>query len=106
MIDLCNDAAKCSADKDTKLVLKKNQACYAVMVPRKDMCMESYSYFAPLGRFMIHDMWCTIAVGVIKKVQFFGDGPEPSGKVKNKAKQLGEPFTCADDSKWVTSLNL
>jgi len=97
-IDPRNGAVKRKADKDTKLVLKKNQACYAVMVPQKDMCVESYSDFAPLGRFAIRDMRRTVAVGVVKKVQFFGDGPEPTGKVKNKLKQLGEAFTREDDS--------
>jgi elongation factor 1-alpha len=105
-IDPRNGAVKRKADKDTKLVLKKNQACYAVMVPQKDMCVESYSDFAPLGRFAIRDMRRTVAVGVVKKVQFFGDGPEPTGKVKNKLKQLGEAFTREDDFKWVAGLKL
>ena len=56
--------AKKAAEKDgAKLVLKKNQACMAVMVPQKAMCVEAYSDFAPLGRFAIRDMRRTVAVG-------------------------------------------
>ena len=53
-----------------------------------------------------HDwhMRCTVAVGVIKAVQFEGQGPEPSGKVKNKNKVQGEPFTRADDFDWVATI--
>merc|ERR1711988_218144 len=104
-VDPRNGNVKKAAEKDgAKLVLKKNQACMAVMVPQKAMCVEAYSDFAPLGRFAIRDMRRTVAVGVIKKVQFEGQGPEPSGKVKNKNKVQGEPFTRDDDFKWVASI--
>merc|ERR1711869_183262 len=98
-IDPRNGSTKRKADKDTKLVLKKNQACMAVMVPQKSMTVEAYSDFPPLGRFAIRDMRRTVAVGVIKKVQFEGEGPEPSGKKKKKGVH-GEPFTRDDDFKW------
>jgi len=104
-IDPRNGSVKKAAEKDgAKLVLKKNQACMAVMVPQKAMCVEAYSEFAPLGRFAIRDMRRTVAVGVIKAVQFEGQGPEPSGKVKNKNKVQGEPFTRADDFDWVATI--
>jgi elongation factor 1-alpha len=104
-IDPRNGSVKKAAEKDgAKLVLKKNQACMAVMVPQKAMCVEAYSDYAPLGRFAIRDMRRTVAVGVIKAVQFEGQGPEPSGKVKNKNKIQGEPFTRADDFEWVATL--
>jgi len=104
-IDPRNGNVKKAAEKDgAKLVLKKNQACMAVMVPQKAMCVEAYSEFAPLGRFAIRDMRRTVAVGVIKAVQFEGQGPEPSGKVKNKNKVQGEPFTRADDFDWVATI--
>merc|ERR1711998_475614 len=64
-IDPRNGSTKRTADKDTKLVLKKNQACMAVMLPQKAMCVEAYSDFAPLGRFAIRDMRRTVAVGVV-----------------------------------------
>jgi len=88
------------------LVLKKNQACMSVMIPQKAMCLESYSDFAPLGRFAIRDMRRTVAVGVVKAVQFEGKGPEPSGKHKKKGVLAGEPFTNADDFAWVAGLKL
>jgi elongation factor 1-alpha len=104
-IDPRNGSVKKAAEKDgAKLVLKKNQACMAVMVPQKAMCVEAYSDYAPLGRFAIRDMRRTVAVGVIKAVQFEGQGPEPSGKVKNKNKIQGEPFTRADDFEWVATI--
>jgi len=105
-IDPRNGAVKREANQDTKLTLKKNQACYAVMVPQKAMCVEAYSDFAPLGRFAIRDMRRTVAVGVVKKAQFEGEGPEPTGKVKNKLKSLGEAFTRKDDFAWVATLKL
>merc|ERR1712222_83697 len=38
----------------------------------------------------------TVAVGIVKKTQFDGDGPEPSGKTKK-----GLPkFTAEDDQNW------
>merc|ERR1712224_968459 len=99
---------KKAAEKDgAKLVLKKNQACMAVMVPQKAMCVEAYSEFAPLGRFAIRDMRRTVAVGVVKKVQFEGEGPEPTGKKKKSAKGVGgEAFTLEDDFSWVGGLSL
>jgi len=104
-IDPRNGNVKKAAEKDgAKLVLKKNQACMAVMVPQKAMCVEAYSEYAPLGRFAIRDMRRTVAVGVIKAVQFENQGPEPSGKVKNKNKVQGEPFTRADDFDWVATI--
>jgi len=104
-IDPRNGSTKREANQDTKLVLKKNQACMAVMLPQKAMCVEAYSDFAPLGRFAIRDMRRTVAVGVIKKVQFEGEGPEPTGKAKKKgAKTGGEPFTRKDDFEWVATI--
>jgi len=104
-IDPRNGSTKRKATQDTKLVLKKNQACMAVMVPQKAMCVEAYSEYAPLGRFAIRDMRRTVAVGVVKAVQFEGNGPEPTGKVKNKNKIQGEAFTRKDDFEWVGSLD-
>jgi len=99
-----NEKRKATVD-GAKLVLKKNQACMAVMLPQKAMCVEAYGDFAPLGRFAIRDMRRTVAVGVIKKAQFEGEGPEPTGK-KKKGKLGGEPFTRKDDFDWVESLTL
>jgi elongation factor 1-alpha len=76
--------------------VKTGMACMAVLIPSKDMCVEAFTDYAPLGRFAIRDMRKTVAVGIVKRVQFSGDGPEPSGKDKKK-KPI---FTADDDVKW------
>ena len=38
------------------------------IVPTKPMVVETFSIFAPLGRFAIRDMRQTVAVGVIKEI--------------------------------------
>jgi elongation factor 1-alpha len=39
------------------------------MVPTKPMVVESFSQYAPLGRFAVRDMKQTVAVGVIKETK-------------------------------------
>merc|ERR1719181_510024 len=76
--------------------VKTGDAAMVALTPTKPMCLESYSDFAPLGRFAVRDMRHTVAVGIVKKTQFAGDGPEPTGKTKK-----GLPkFTAEDDQKW------
>jgi len=48
--------------------VKSGEACIAVLAPSKPMVVESYSTYAPLGRFAVRDMRQTVAVGVIKSV--------------------------------------
>ena len=76
--------------------VKTGQACMAVLVPSKPMCVEPFSEFPPLGRFAIRDMRKTVAVGIIKKVQSSGEGPEPTGLDKKKNKI----FSKEDDEAW------
>ena len=40
------------------------------LVPTKPHCVESFSDFPPLGRFAVREMRQTVAVGVIKSVNF------------------------------------
>merc|ERR1712224_1157372 len=76
--------------------VKTGDAAMVALTPTKPMCLESYSDFAPLGRFAVRDMRHTVAVGIVKKVQFKDTGPEPTGKTKK-----GLPkFTAEDDQKW------
>jgi len=39
------------------------------LVPTKPMCVEVFSEYPPLGRFVIRDMKQTVAVGVIKAAE-------------------------------------
>jgi len=48
--------------------VKSGDACIAVMVPSKPMCVEAFTNYPPLGRFAVRDMRQTVAVGVIKSV--------------------------------------
>lgn len=49
-------------------VIKSGDAAMITMRPSKPMCVETFSEYAPLGRFAVRDMRNTIAVGVIKEV--------------------------------------
>merc|ERR1711937_859365 len=76
--------------------VKTGDAAMVALTPTKPMCLESYSDFAPLGRFAVRDMRHTVAVGIVKKTQFKDEAPEPTGKTKK-----GDPkFSQADDQKW------
>merc|ERR1712115_642093 len=46
--------------------IKSGDAALVDMAPSKPMCVESFSEYAPLGRFAVRDMRQTVAVGVIK----------------------------------------
>jgi len=66
---------KTKLDKRSGAVLEENpkfvksgEATIAVLTPSKPMVVESYSTYAPLGRFAVRDMRQTVAVGVIKKI--------------------------------------
>merc|ERR1712193_568885 len=46
--------------------IKSGDAAMVKMVPSKPMVVESFTEFAPLGRFAVRDMKQTVAVGVVK----------------------------------------
>merc|ERR1712127_531833 len=76
--------------------VKTGDAAMVALTPTKPLCLEAYSDFAPLGRFAVRDMRHTVAVGIVKKTQFAGEEPEPTGKTKK-----GLPkFTAEDDQCW------
>ena len=50
--------------------IKSGDAAMITLVPSKPLCVESFSDFPPLGRFAVRDMRQTVAVGVIKSVNF------------------------------------
>merc|ERR1712159_752885 len=76
--------------------VKTGDAAMVALTPTKPMCLEAYGEFAPLGRFAVRDMRCTVAVGIVKKVQKKDEKPDPTGKTKK-----GDPkFSADDDQKW------
>ena len=48
--------------------VKAGDAARVILVPKKKMCVETFTEYPPLGRFAVRDMKKTIAVGVIKEV--------------------------------------
>jgi len=62
-------------------MVKNGDACIAKLVPSKQMCVESFQEYSPLGRFAVRDMRQTVAVGVVKSVE----KAESSGKVTKSA---------------------
>ena len=48
--------------------IKSREAALIELVPTKPMVVETFSTFAPLGRFAVRDMKQTVAVGVITEV--------------------------------------
>ena len=63
--------------------VKNGDACMVTMEPTKPMVVESFSDYAPLGRFAVRDMRQTVAVGVIKSVI---KKEESKGKAAGKKK--------------------
>lgn len=54
--------------EDKPKFVKTGDAAIAKCTPIKPLCVESFSEYPPLGRFVIRDMGMTVAVGVIKSV--------------------------------------
>jgi len=63
--------------------VKNGDACMVTMEPTKPMVVETFSDYAPLGRFAVRDMRQTVAVGVIKSVV---KKEEAKGKAAGKKK--------------------
>jgi elongation factor 1-alpha len=47
--------------------IKSGDAAMIELIPQKNMVVESFSQYPPLGRFAVRDMKQTVAVGVIKE---------------------------------------
>lgn len=48
--------------------LKNGDQAEVVMIPTRDMVIEPFTEFPPLGRFAVRDMGQTVAVGIVMKV--------------------------------------
>lgn len=48
--------------------IKSGDSAIIKLIPQKQMVVEAFSSYAPLGRFAVRDMKQTVAVGVIKEV--------------------------------------
>jgi elongation factor 1-alpha len=55
--------------EDNPKAVKHGDSAIVKMVPQKPMCVETFTTYAPLGRFAVRDMKVTVAVGVIKEVE-------------------------------------
>lgn len=64
--------------------IKSGDAAIIILTPTKPLCVESFQEFPPLGRFAVRDMRQTVAVGVIKSVNF---KEATSGKVTKAAEK-------------------
>jgi elongation factor 1-alpha len=73
--------------EDAPKFIKSGDAAIVKMVPTKQMCVESFSDYPPLGRFAVRDMRQTVAVGVIKSVEKVEKG---AGKVTKAAAKAGK----------------
>jgi elongation factor 1-alpha len=72
-------------EKDPKSI-KSGDAAIVTMIPSKPMCVETFTEYAPLGRFAVRDMRQTVAVGIIKAVT---KKEATSGKVTKAAVKAG-----------------
>ncbi|KAL0618333.1 Elongation factor 1-alpha [Plecturocebus cupreus] len=70
--------------EDGHKFLKSSDVAIVDMVPGKPMFVENFSDCPPLGRFAVHDMRQTVAVGIIKAVNKKAAG---AGKVTNSAQK-------------------
>jgi elongation factor 1-alpha len=73
--------------------IKNQEFCLVKLVPQKEMVVEPFSDYPPLGRFAVRDLKQTIAVGIIKSVERkfertgkypFRDTPKEDKKIKKK----------------------
>lgn len=64
--------------------IKNGDAAIVKLTPSKPMCVEAFTTYPPLGRFAVRDMRQTVAVGVIKSVEYKVQGLKPGAKAAAK----------------------
>lgn len=67
--------------------IKNGDAAMVTMKPNKPMVVETFTEYAPLGRFAVRDMRQTVAVGIIKSVE---KKDPTSAKVTKSAVKAGK----------------
>jgi len=68
--------------------IKNQEAAIVQLVPQKQMVVETFSEYPPLGRFAVRDMKQTVAVGVIKLVdKKTGDKGKTTKSAETKLKK-------------------
>jgi elongation factor 1-alpha len=70
--------------------VKSGDAAMVRLIPSKQMCVETFSEYPPLGRFAVRDMRQTVAVGVIKEVVKKAPGSAKPGKAAAEKKTGGK----------------
>ena len=65
--------------------VKSGDAAIVTLIPSKPMCVETFTTYAPLGRFAVRDMRQTVAVGIIKEVVKKEGGSGTVTKAASKA---------------------
>ena len=63
-----NDRRSGKLIEENPKFLKNGDSGKVIMTPSKPLCVEEFSKFPPLGRFVVRDMKATVAVGVIQEV--------------------------------------
>jgi elongation factor 1-alpha len=64
--------------------LKSGDTALVRMIPQKQICVEAYNQYPPLGRFAVRDMKQTVAVGVVKEVTKKQPGKAAGAKTTTK----------------------
>merc|ERR1711907_538319 len=72
--------------EDEPQFVKTGDAAMVELIPQKQLVVEVFSAYPPLGRFAVRDMRQTVAVGVIKETT----RKEPVGKMTQSAKNASK----------------
>jgi len=54
--------------EESPKMIKSGDAAMVKLTPSKDMCVESFADYPPLGRFAVRDQKTTVALGVVQQI--------------------------------------